>query len=81
MPALIMEAVNTGGNLPMQEPLFATKAGLVLNEREEFYQIKLTELKNKIEANRNDLDKIEKGRKRCPPEAPAMPWSCARSAS
>ena len=70
MPALIMQAVNTGGNLPMQEPLFATKAGLVLKEREKFYEIKLKEFGNKTQANLNDLNKIEKARKRCVPEAP-----------
>lgn len=67
----LMQAAKTGGNIPSfaQEPLFATKASLVLNERKEFYEMKFKDLEQKFAASVNDLDKIQKERKRCAPEA------------
>ncbi len=75
----LSQAAMTGRNIPsfVQEPLYATKASLVLNERKEFYEIKFKELGEKFAASVNDLDKIQKERKRCAPEAPC---TCFRDA-
>src|SRR5436190_2853526 len=67
-----MQAINNGGMIPASAltPLYATKAGLALEEVESHNEVKLKNLGKKFIALGTDLDQLQKTRKKAAPEAP-----------
>ncbi len=67
-----MQAINSGGTIPasMQKPLYATKAGLVLEEAVSHHEVKMKRLTEKLMALSTELDQLQKTRKKAVPEAP-----------
>lgn len=67
-----MQAINNGGIIPAsaQVPLYATKAGLVMEEVVSHNEVKFKNLSTKFIALGTELDQFQKTRKRVAPEAP-----------
>jgi len=65
-----MAAMNGGAIPTLNVPVFAKKAGLAMEERRRYHEIKIKKLMDEFQKMQNDLADIRKNNLNAPPEAP-----------